>query len=127
MIIFGGDCTNFISQCLFEGKGQMNYRGYGWYYQNANEKSPSWTGVEFLYNFLVNNKFEGPKGIMIEKNDLEIGDIIQLSFSNNIFGHSLIVTKLEASNVYICAHTIDSKNRNLNTYKYEKARFIKIF
>lgn len=105
----------------------MNYRGYGWYYQNANEKSPSWTGVEFLYNFLVNNKFEGPKGIMIEKNDLEIGDIIQLSFSNNIFGHSLIVTKLEASNVYICAHTIDSKNRNLNTYKYEKARFIKIF
>ena len=47
----GGDCTNFISQCLFAGKMEMNYRGYGWYYRNANEKSPSWTGVEFLYDF----------------------------------------------------------------------------
>ena len=122
----GGDCTNFISQCLFVGKNQMNYRGYGWYYRNANEKSPSWTGVEFLYDFLINNKYEGPQGRLITRNELEIGDLIQLSFRSNIYGHSLIVTEIDKNDIYICAHSIDSKNRNLETYEYEKIRFIKI-
>lgn len=52
----GGDCTNFISQCIYAGSGVMNYSNTnGWYYRNVNDRSPSWTGVEFLYNFLVNN------------------------------------------------------------------------
>lgn len=122
----GGDCTNFISQCLYAGIPQMNYRGFGWYYINGNNKSPSWTGVKYLYEFLINNKFEGPRGKEIAKEELEVGDIIQLSFSQNIYGHTLIVTNIENGEIRICAHTIDSKNRPLNTYSYEKARFIKI-
>ena len=122
----GGDCTNFISQCLYAGIPQMNYRGYGWYYINANNKSPSWTGVNYLFNFLINNKYEGPRGRLISKDELEIGDIIQLSFMNGIFGHSLIVTKINGSEILICAHTVDSKDRPLDTYSYEEARFIKI-
>lgn len=122
----GGDCTNFVSQCLYAGIPQMNYRGYGWYYINANNKSPSWTGVKYLYEFLVNNQFEGPKGIVIDKSELEIGDIIQLSFLDDVYGHSLIVTSIENNEIRICTHTIDSKNRLLDTYSYEKARFIKI-
>ena len=48
----GGDCTNFISQCIFSGTGILNYnKTNGWYYINANDKSPSWTGVEFLYSY----------------------------------------------------------------------------
>lgn len=122
----GGDCTNFISQCLYVGKREMNYRGYGWYYENSNNKSPSWTGVEYLYKFLINNKFEGPRGFLIDKNDLEIGDIIQLSFDGVVFGHSLIVTEIDRKNIKICAHTIDSLDRNLETYNYKKSRNIKI-
>ena len=50
----GGDCTNFISQCIFAGSKIMNYKPtFGWYYINANNKSPSWTGVEYLYNYLT--------------------------------------------------------------------------
>lgn len=53
----GGDCTSFVSQCIFAGIGVMNYiKDVGWYYRNGNDKSPSWSGVEFLYNFLINNK-----------------------------------------------------------------------
>lgn len=122
----GGDCTNFISQCLYAGKKEMNYRGYGWYYNNANNKSPSWTGVEYLYKFLINNKYEGPRGILIDKKDLEIGDIIQLSFDGVIFGHSLIVSEINEGNIRVCAHTIDSKDRSLESYNYKKIRFIKI-
>lgn len=50
----GGDCTNFASQCIYAGTGVMNETPlYGWYYINANNKSPSWTGVEYLYDFLT--------------------------------------------------------------------------
>lgn len=104
----------------------MNYRDYGWYYANANNKSPSWTGVEYLYNFLINNKYEGPRGILVSKKDVEIGDVIQLSFSSNIYGHTLLITSIDNNDIKICAHTIDSKNRSLDSYSYEKARFIKI-
>ena len=46
----GGDCTNFVSQCLYAGCGIMNYSGFenGWYYINANDRSASWTGVQYL-------------------------------------------------------------------------------
>ena len=48
----GGDCTNFASQCIFAGSGVMNFiRTFGWYYINSNNRSPSWTGVPYLYNF----------------------------------------------------------------------------
>ena len=48
----GGDCTSFISQCIYAGSKVMNYsKQNGWYYINGNNKSPSWSGVEFLYNF----------------------------------------------------------------------------
>ena len=121
----GGDCTNFISQCLYAGIPEMNYRGYGWYYINENKKSPSWTGVEYLYNFLINNKYEGPRGEIVNKEDVKIGDIIQLSFYGDIFGHTLFVSSVD-SGIKVCAHTIDSKDRALSSYNYENIRFIKI-
>lgn len=53
----GGDCTNFVSQCIYAGCNTMNYNvNSGWYYKTANNKSPSWTGVKYLYDFLINNK-----------------------------------------------------------------------
>ena len=73
----GGDCTNFVSQCIFAGSQVMNYR---WYYRNANQKSPSWTGVEFLYQFLTQNKSLGPYGRMVTQKEVEVGDIAQISF-----------------------------------------------
>ncbi len=49
----GGDCTSFISQCLFAGSKKMNYsRKNGWYYNSGYDKSPSWSSVEFLHRFL---------------------------------------------------------------------------
>ena len=122
----GGDCTNFISQCLYAGKREMNYRGYGWYYNSANNKSASWTGVEFLSKFLLNNKYEGPRGTLIERDKLEIGDIIQLSFDGVVFGHSLFVTEISGKEIKICTHTMDAKDRSFDSYNYKKARFFHI-
>ena len=53
----GGDCTNFASQCIYAGSGVMNYTPtMGWYYSSGSNRSPSWTGVVYLYNFLTGNK-----------------------------------------------------------------------
>ena len=57
----GGDCTNFASQCIYAGSGVMNYTPtMGWYYSSGSNRSPSWTGVGYLYNFLTGNKSVGP-------------------------------------------------------------------
>lgn len=121
----GGDCTNFVSQCIYAGSGVMNYNKlYGWYYNNANDKSPSWTGVEFLYNFLTKNKEIGPFGEIADK--VDIGDIVQLSFDGKNFTHSLVVVGIEYGKILIASHTFDSYGRDINTYQYRKIRFIHI-
>ncbi len=126
----GGDCTNFASQCIYEGCKVMNYtKTTGWYYNNANDKSPSWTGVEYLYGFLINNKAIGPHGIEVSKNDIEIGDLVQLSFSKKLYSHSLIVVKKESNNldeIYVASHTFNSYNRKISSYQFENVRFVHI-
>lgn len=118
----GGDCTNFVSQCIYAGSGVMNYND--WYYNNTNDKSPSWTGVEFLYKFLVNNTGIGPIGNTSDK--IEIGDVVQLSSDGERFSHSLIVVGIEKERILIASHTFDSYRRDINTYVYKKIRFIHI-
>lgn len=57
LTLCGGDCTSFASQCIYAGSKVMNYnKNNGWYYNSGNDKSSSWSGVEFLYNFLTTNK-----------------------------------------------------------------------
>lgn len=125
----GGDCTNFISQCLFAGSGEMNYPS--WYYYSLNDRSPSWTGVEFLYDFLIKNNGLGPRGEECNIEDLRRGDVIQLdSDGDGRFTHSLMVTNINFPiapyNILIAAHTVDSLNRPLDSYAFRKARFIHI-
>ena len=50
----GGDCTNFASQCIYAGAGIMNFTPVmGWYYNSPSDRTASWSGVEYLYNFLA--------------------------------------------------------------------------
>lgn len=78
----GGDCTNFASQCIYAGAGVMNDTPtFGWYYINANDKAPAWTGVEYLYNFLTRRTpSAGPFAGEVPPERIRPGDIVQLSF-----------------------------------------------
>ena len=129
----GGDCTSFASQVLAAGGAQMNYSPtFGWYYISANQKSPSWTGVNFLYDFLTANLNQGPFAEPVDPEMVEPGDIVQLSFSGNgHFGHSLVVTKLltppNLENIFVSAHSPNILNQRLpNTYSWNDIRFIHI-
>lgn len=128
----GGDCTNFVSQSLYAGSGVMNFTPtFGWYFISPDDRSPSWTGVEFLYNFLVSNTGPGPFGEESDFENAEPGDVIQLSYDGENFTHSVIVTGIRPfysgdRRLLISAHSYDARNRPLSTYDYEKARVIHI-
>lgn len=125
----GGDCTNFVSQCIYNGANVMNYSKNGWYYKNGNDKSPSWTGVNFLENFLLKNKSVGPFAKLANIDELEIGDIIQLSFDGTNFGHSLIIVEKTGQSfdeIFVATHTFDSYGRKMSSYMYESSRLLHI-
>ena len=79
-----------------------------------------------MHKLLINNKQKGPYGRDANLNELEKGDLIQLSFDGNTFGHTLIITDISNGRILIASHTDDSYNRDLQTYNYRKARGIKI-
>ena len=127
----GGDCTNFISQCVYAGSKEMNYsKNNGWYYSSLNNRSASWSGVNEFYNFLVSNKLNGPRGEIVEQKNLNLGDIIQLSFNGNEFAHTLIIVDIEIietlEKIYTASHTFDSYKRKVSSYNFKKIRFIHI-
>lgn len=123
----GGDCTNFASQCIFAGAGVMNYTPtFGWYYNSVSSRSPSWTGVEYLYNFLVNNEGVGPYAREVELADLEVGDIVQLGTGTGDFYHSPVVVGVSGGNILVAAHTFDAYNKPLSSYNFAVARGIHI-
>lgn len=124
----GGDCTNFASQCLYTGSGVMDYTPtYGWYYIDANRKSPSWTGVEYLYNYLTRERTSlGPAAREVSRSEMQPGDIVQLSFDGVRFAHSPIVVELSARDLLVAAHSYDADYRPLATYEYRAIRFLHV-
>ena len=128
----GGDCTNFASQCIYAGSGVMNYTPlYGWYYRTVNDRTPSWTGVNELYSFLVNNKGAGPQGRVTDLRGMEKGDIIQLKFQpGERFDHTPVVVDAgdgTPRTIKVAAHSRDSNCRPLSSYSYIQLRPIHIF
>ncbi len=123
----GGNCTNFVSQCVYSATCRMNYRPtFGWYYISLNNRAPAWTGVEFFYNFLTSNMGVGPYGKEISPDALEIGDVIQLGKNDSGFYHTLLVVGFTEEDILVAAQTDDAFDRPLSTYSYDYARYIKI-
>ena len=127
----GGDCTNFASQCIFAGAGIMNYTPvYGWYYINGNNRTASWTGVVYLYNFLTQNEGVGPYAREVDITEIQPGDVCQLALDRDTFHHTPVIVKTglvpDFSNVLVAAHSRDVDCRPLDTYSFRKVRFLHI-
>lgn len=122
----GGDCTNFASQCIFAGAKVMNYTPTtGWFYRSANDRTASWTGVEYLYSFLVKNQSVGPYGHLVSAHEAQPGDIVQLGTVDGDFYHSPVIVSVSPQ-IFVAAHTYDVVNQPLSSYTYGQARFIHI-
>jgi len=127
----GGDCTNFVSQCLYAGSGIMNYaRPLGWFYISTNNRSASWTGVQYLYNFLIRPSGVGPIGQESSILDVQPGDVSQFAATPARFTHTQIIVSVgdppTLENILVNTHTYDSQSRPLSTYTFDRVRFIHI-
>lgn len=116
----GGDCTNFISQCLHAGSLPLS--------KNWQPYTLPWIRVNELYYFLTRNKFaiEVPNLSLLNK-----GDIIQFfSNSKGFFTHSGIITDILANGeIFYSCHTYDKLNYPLSEIYpilYTKLRLLKI-
>ena len=123
----GGNCTNFVSQCIYAGSCEMNYTPtFGWYYISLDERSPSWTGVEYFYNFMTENNGTGPFGREVGADNLEVGDVIQLARNQDGFYHTLLIVGFDSDEPLVAAQTVDTYARPLSTYNYDYLRYLKI-
>lgn len=124
---FGGDCTNFASQCLLAGALVMNETPtFGWYYKSDSDRAPAWTGVDPFFNFMIENKAEGPFGREVAETEVLPGDFVQLGRSETDFYHTLLILETGETGITVAAHTNDAFLRPLASYTYELARFIHI-
>ncbi len=123
----GGDCTNFASQCLFSGSKAMNYTPIvGWYYNSPNDRTASWTSVEYFNKFLINNKSIGPYGENVSIDKVELGDFIQLKNNDTPYHHTLVVTQIIQGNILVSAHSNNALLIRLDNYEYNSLRCIHI-
>ena len=123
----GGDCTNYASQCIYAGAGVMNFTPVtGWFYRSANDRTASWTGVEYLYNFLTQNEGIGPYAKEVPLSELQIGDIVQLGRATGDFYHSPVVVGFSRGEILVAAHSYDAFDKRLSSYTFERARGLHI-
>jgi hypothetical protein len=129
----GGDCTNFASQSILAGShGVMNFTPtYGWFYRTSSDRTASWTGVPYLYNFLTANTGAGPFGSETDLAHMEPGDVVQLQITGDNYHHTPVVVKVLKENpgledILVAAHSYDADYRPLSTYDAQRMRFIHI-
>ena len=125
----GGDCTNFVSQCLYAGAGVMNFTPeLGWYYLSPDDRAPAWTGVIYLHQFLITNRGPGPFGEERPLYYAEPGDVVQMIFDGRRWSHTMLVTGggTYPGDILLATHSYNAFDRPMDTYAYQLARLIHI-
>ena len=124
----GGNCTNFVSQAVYAGSCQMNYTPvFGWYYITPSERTASWTGVDFFYRFLTENRGIGPYGREVGADRLLPGDVVQIGREGEGFFHSMLFLGLDPDGTpLVAAQSEDAYGRRLDTYRYDFIRYLHV-
>lgn len=130
----GGNCTNFVSQCLLAGSLTMNPEPiFGWYYRSVDDRAPAWSGVGELYGFLCGigdflprTERRGPFCSEVMRERIEVGDVVQLANETGGFYHTMLVSGFSGGDILVCAQSNDALDRPLSTYSFAAARFLHV-
>ena len=130
----GGNCTNFVSQCVLAGSCTMNYTpDFGWYYISPAERSPAWSSVEYFYDFMTGsmafveqNGGIGPYAREVDRMEAQIGDAVQYANAEGDWYHTVIISMIEDGEIYVCAQSDDALDRPMSSYSFAEARFLHI-
>ena len=143
----GGDCTNFVSRCLYEGGWPMKGPAhnidpnYHWYMYGIMYKYPwpysnSFTCADdfskFLYIYIYSDRGYPCSLAHHPWNEyFEIGDIVQIDYTGDgRMDHTMIVTEINGDEMYVTYHTENTHRKALTKvindtlYKRPDARFM---
>ena len=128
----GGNCTNFVSQCVLAGSCVMNLTpDFGWYYVSEADRAPAWSSVEYFYDFMTGapafanrNGRIGPFATEVSRRNAVPGDVVQFADAEGDWYHTVIISAVENGEIYVCAQSNDALDRPLSSYNYANARFL---
>lgn len=112
------DCTNFASHCMLAGGAKENSKS--WYYNSLSDRTPSWSGVNPFYDFIISNSGNGPQaeerslayGCPSSYVNWSNGDIVQIRYSGYAYpgyGHTTIITGSYSANSYSYTPRVTSR------------------
>lgn len=140
----GGNCQNFVSQCLLAGGIPMDTTGgavWKWYGRSPNNRagasgrSASWTGVEGFLSYVRGN--EGGAGLAAVADAPyyggRAGDVIHMGYGEDEgWSHTVLITEVltdEAGNIVdylVCSNTADQRDFPVGAYALTRQMLIRI-
>lgn len=121
------DCTNFISQAIYEGGGAImtsdDRPTYGWYYNSASDYASAWTHVYYFYDFVKHPGYlswdAGPEGCEVAKDDALYGDVIQYDWQNDQYwDHGVLIVDSIDPGWGDMFHLVASHSPDLDNYPF---------
>lgn len=137
----GGNCQNYVSQCLYAGGidmdcyGEDQWKQYGFendveidLSQKQTGRTASWVQVIYFNSYARNNS---GFGLVAEELDncyyAEPGDVIQVGYKDSKnMDHSTIVSKVINQHILVDSNSLDMKDFPIEAYTYPYRLLIKI-
>lgn len=138
----GGNCQNFVSQCLLAGGIPMDSGGdavWKWYGDTPNNlpqmagRSASWSGVDEFLQYAASNTGSGMVAVAdADYYSGEIGDVLILGYDEENLYHAVIITDVvtdEEGNVVdylVHSNTANQESFPASAYGYTYQVLVKI-
>lgn len=136
---WGGNCTNYISQCVNAGGIPMDSYGDNvmkkWYWYSDKKRTPSWTAAQPFFEYFTRNNNDNTNNFGVyatESNyeEMELGDIVQLIKDGKAY-HTMIITGILFAGDEVYDYLISQNTYDLLDYplslKVGERRYLKIF
>lgn len=136
---WGGNCTNYISQCINAGGVPMDYQGNNimkqWYWHSDFQRTPSWTAAQAFFQYFTENNNEHTKNFGVyaaesSYENMDIGDVVQLVKDNKAY-HTMIITNILVYEDKVYDYLVSQNTYDLLDYplslKVGERRYLKIF
>jgi hypothetical protein len=125
----GGDCTNFVSQAIFEGGevgmvfgGVHDIGTVGWYFYDVNDRAIAWTWVDGLYNFIVKEQYIWEHKLLgreVGHQNAIAGDIIQYNWGTDaVWDHSVLIVSPNEMAIGDEVHLVAGHSPDVDNYPY---------
>lgn len=140
--VFGEDCTNFVSQCVYDGGMPMLVGGTDahWYLYNKDQRSPSWAGADYFmrhWTKVRSSSYYGrarevliyTRDYILENrnavgNSIAVGDVVLYlnGADSRAYHANIISTKYSMGSpiIFYCSHNAPAKDYDWYVYIRDK-------